>query len=270
MAVTAACQRQTPAIAAAPVKCPPPPASMIASADAPLNTTGLPTRSLDVPVSNMSVRISQPDLGQVIPSADAARYEARFVVSSSKTDPLLVGRPDSEALVVAVALDNGRPRRVALGRAAIPLSELIRVDEELTDGEHWLFAAPLPVSGVPEPAKGSPRSAVARRFFVGKGPSDPAEASGAVWLLAPDGTYNGSYAGNVVFDAFAFNGAGIALASEPTIALRGPGVSGEVRLASPFAIGKLANGDFDVKASAPGANPASVRFTVNSELSGRP
>ncbi|HEX3855402.1 MAG TPA: hypothetical protein VHW01_30780, partial [Polyangiaceae bacterium] len=234
MAVTAACQRQAPATAAAPVKCPPPPASMSTSADAPLNTTGLLTRSLDIPVSNMSVRISQPDLGQVIPSADASRYEARFVVSASKTDPLLVGRPDSEALVVAVALDAGRPRRVALGRAAITLSELLRVDEQLTDGEHWLFAAPLVASGVPEPRKGSPRSAVARRFFVGTVPSDHVQASGAVWLLAPEGTYNELSAGNVVFDAFAFNATGMPLATEPTLALSGPGVSGELRLASPF------------------------------------
>jgi hypothetical protein len=270
IAVTAACQQQAPANAAAPAKCPPPPASMIASADTPLNSTGLLTRSLDIPVSNMSVRISQPDLGQVIPSADAPRYEARFVLSSSQTDPLLVGRPDSEALLVAVALDNGRPRRVALGRAAIALSELIGVDQDLTDGEHWLFAAPLLASGVPAPAPGSPRSAVARRFFVGKVPSDPAAASGAVWLLAPDGTYNGPSSGNVVFDAFAFNATGMPLATLPTIALSGPGVSGEVRLASPFAIGKFANGDFDVKASAASANPVSIRFTINNELSVHP
>jgi hypothetical protein len=243
---------------------------MIASVDAPLNSTGLLTRSLDIPLSNMRVRISQPDLGQVIPSADAARYEARFVVSSSKTDPLLVGRPDSEALVVAVALDGGRPQRVALGRAAITLGELIRADEELAEGEHWLFAAPLPASGVPAPAAGLPRSAVARHFFVGKVPSDHAEASGAVWLLAPDGTYNGKYAGNVVFDAFAFNATGMPLAALPTIALSGPGVSGEVRVASPFAIGKFANGDFDVKASSASAKPVSIRFTINSELSGHP
>jgi len=243
---------------------------MSATADAALNSTGLLTRSLDIPVSNMSVRISQPELGQVIPNADAARYEARFVVSSSKTDPLLVGRPDSEALVVAVALDGGRPRRVALGRAAVTLGELIRVDQELTEGEHWLFAAPLPASGVPAPAAGSPRSAVARHFFVGKVPSDHADASGAVWLLLPDGTYNGPYAGNVVFDAFAFNATGMPLATLPTIALSGPGVSGEVRLASPFAIGKFGNGDFDVKASAPSANPISIRFTINSELSEHP
>ncbi|HEX7452459.1 MAG TPA: hypothetical protein VF294_09255 [Polyangiaceae bacterium] len=269
MTGTAACQRLAPPATAA-VKCPPPPASMLASADAPLNTTGLETRSLDIPISNMSLRISQPDLGQVIPSADAGRYEARFVVSASQADPLLLGRPDSEAFVVAVALDSGRPRRVALGHPAITLSELIPVDAELTDGEHWLFAAPLPAGGVPEPSKGSPRSAVARRFFVGKVPSDHSQASGAVWLLAPDGTYNGPSSGDVVVDAFVFSATGMPLATEPTISLSGPGVSGEVRAASPFAIGKLANGDFDVKASAPSANPVTLRFTINRELSVQP
>src|SRR5450631_285153 len=269
MTGTAACQRLAPPATAA-VKCPPPPASMLASADAPLNTTGLATRSLDIPISNMSLRISQPDLGQVIPSADAGRYEARFVVSASQADPLLLGRPDSEAFVVAVALDSGRPRRVALGRPAITLSELIPVDAELTDGEHWLFAAPLPAGGVPEPSKGSPRSAVARRFFVGKVPSDHSQPSGAVWLLAPDGTYNGPSSGEVVVDAFAFSATGMPLATEPTISLSGPGVSGEVRAASPFAIGKLPNGDFAVKASAPSANPVAIRVTINRELSVQP
>ena len=268
MTGTAACQRLAPPATAA-VKCPPPPASLLASADAPLNTTGLETRSLDIPISNMSLRISQPDLGQVIPSADAGRYEARFVVSASKVDPLLAGRPASEASVFAVALDGGRPRRVALSHAAITLSELIPVDAELTDGEHWLFAAPLPAGGVPEPSKGSPRSAVARRFFVGKVPSDHSQASGAVWLLAPDGTYNGP-SGDVVVDAFAFSATGMPLATEPTISLSGPGVSGEVRAASPFAIGKLANGDFDVQASAPSARPVTVRITINRELSVQP
>jgi len=243
---------------------------MTASADAPLNTTGLEARSLDIPVSDMSVRISQPDLGQVISSADAAHYEARFLVSSSKADPLLVGRPESEALVIAVALDGGRPRRLALGHAAITLRELLRVDEQLTEGEHWLFAAPLPATGVPEPAPGSPRSAVARRFFVGEPKSAVSGASGAVWLLAPEGTYNGEDAKNVVFDCFAFNATGVALATQPTIALSGPGISGEVRRASPFSLGTLPSGDYDVRASTPSASSVATRFTINRELSRSP
>jgi hypothetical protein len=243
---------------------------MATSMDAPLNTTGLSTSSLEIPISSISLRISQPDLGQIIPSAAAARYEARFVVNSSKADPLLAGEPESEALVVAVALDNGRPRRVALSRAAITLRELVAADQELSDGEHWLFAAPLPARGVPAPAPGAPRSAVARRFFVGKVTRADSGASGALWLLSPEGTYNGPSATSVVVDAFAFDAAGESLSTRPTVALRGPGISGEVRLASPFAIGKFSSGDYDSTASAPGANPVSTRFTINRELSVHP
>lgn len=269
-AATASQRQALPAAAVATAKYRAPPASMSASSDAVLNTTGLTVRSLDVPVSDMSVQISEPDLGQVIPSADAVRYEARFAVTASKSDPLVAGLPESEALVVAVALDSGRPRRVAPARAAIALGELIAVDEQLADGEHWLFAAPLPVSGVPTPAPGSPRSAVARRFFVGKLGRADAAASGAVWLLSPEGTYNGPYVESVIFDAFVFDGAGHALTARPTISLNGPGVSGEMRLASPFAIGKLTSGDYEVKASAPGASTRTSRFTINRELSVHP
>ncbi|HEY3669261.1 MAG TPA: hypothetical protein VGL19_24855 [Polyangiaceae bacterium] len=232
-----------------------------------MNTTGLTAGSLDVPLSDMSVQISQPDLGQIIPRADAARYEARFLLTVSNSDPLVVGRPESEAPVVAVALDGGRPRRVASARAAITLGELIRADEQLADGEHWLFAAPFSALGVPERAPGSPRSALARRFFVGNVGRTDAGASGAVWLLSPEGTYNGGYAKNITIDAFAFDALGRALTTRPTISLNGPLVAGEVRLTSPFGIGELTSGDYEVRASAPGASTVTTHFTINRELS---
>jgi hypothetical protein len=89
-------------------------------------------------------------------------------------------------------------------------------------------------------------------------------------LLSPEGTYNGPYAENVRIDAFAFDALGKSLATRPTITLDGPGVSGQVRLLSPFAIGKVASGDYEVTTSAPGANPVTTRFTINRELSVRP
>jgi hypothetical protein len=242
---------------------------MVASADAPLNSTPLLAHTLDAPISNMSVGITHPDLGEVIPSADAAHYDVRLAIDVPEADPLVAGVPEIEAFFVEVALDGERPRRLTRARPSVALGELLRADAVLSEGEHWLFAAPVPARGVPRRAPGVPRSAVARRFFLGRVPEDRSGPSGAVWLRSPTGTYNGPNSG-LLFDAFAFSATGAALEAPCTIALSGPGAAGELRLLAPFLTSELASGDYEVKVSAPAASPVSVRFTVNGELSGRP
>jgi hypothetical protein len=242
---------------------------MMASADAPLNSTPLLAHTVEAPLSNMSVGITHPDLGEVIPAAGAARYDVRLAIDVAEADPLVVGVPELEAFSVEVALDGERPRRLTRARPSVALGELLRADAVLSEGEHWLFAAPVPARGVPRRASGGPRSAVARRFFVGRVPDGRSGPSGAVWLRSPAGTYNGPNSG-LIFDAFAFSATGAALETPCTIALSGPGASGELRLPAPFLTSALASGDYLVMVSAPAASPVSVRFTVNSELSGRP
>ncbi|MEO8899926.1 MAG: hypothetical protein ABI627_00245 [Polyangiaceae bacterium] len=117
-----------------------------------------------------------------------------------------------------------------------------------------------------------PRSAVARRFFVGKVAEHSGGPSGALWLRKPEGTYNGSASARVVFEPFAFSATGALVAAPCTIALAAgaPDASGELRQPAAFSVQNMPSGECAVSVSAPRARAVSLRFTVNHELGGGP
>jgi hypothetical protein len=256
----AACTRQAPPATVAAQHCEPLPGT-VPSAPPPVNDTPLSVEPLTSPISKMSVRFLAPELDEAIAIGDPRAYQVR----------LLADLPEADALGIDVALDDERPRRVVPAQAVITLGQLTRVEAELALGEHWLFAAPVLASGlVPRVAAGSRRAAVARRFFIGKSAHDSAGPSGAVWLRKPEGTYNGAAAEHVVFDAFSFDAAGVALEAPCTITLSAPGGAGDMRLPAPFSVRALHSGDYGVTVSAPAARSSALRFTVNRELGDSP
>jgi len=215
---------------------------------------------LESPLSKASLYFAAPELGAHITSADPRSYRVHVISDALGAD--VVG--------LDVALDSGRARRVSVTDPTIALGELLSADAELTAGAHWLFAAPVLASGlVPRTAPGGPRTARARRFFVGQSGSDAAESNGAVWLRKPEGTYNGVKDSEaVVFDAFTFSGHGTQIDTPCTIILRSPAVNGQLQLGSPFVLRNVPSGTYEVVASAASARASTTRFTVNRELAG--
>jgi len=259
LVVVVSCNRQVQPIAAVPAaNCGPAP---VVSA-APLNSTQLQAEELESPVSQASLHFGAPELGAHVTVADPRSYRVQIVTDAVGAD--IIG--------LDVALDEGRPRRVSVSAPTIALGQLLSEDAELTPGGHWLFAAPLVASGrVPRSALGGVRAATARRFFIGDTPDEAAGPSGAVWLRKPEGTYNGAKGNEaVLFDAFTFSALGAPIDTPCTITLRSASVSGQLRLASPFALHEVPSGLYDVSASASTARPSATHFIVNRELSGGP
>jgi len=222
-----------------------------------VNDTGLELERLVTPISQASVRLDSPQPGDHIALAAARDYTVHW--SSEHLDP--------DALGIDVALDSYRPHRVAANETVIALGTLVTAGEELLAGEHWLFAAPIAASGlVPSRAPNGPSSAVAVRFVVGE-TSGTGTSSGALWLRKPEGTYNGSSAAHVLFDAHAFGADGKALAQPSMLTLHGK-VQGQLAFSAPFFVRTLASGDYEVSASAPGLARSGHAFTVNAELGG--
>ena len=231
------------------------PASKPAAIDVVENSTGLSARSLESPIAKLGVRFSAPDFGEQIAVAAPRVYEVCLELGVSELMPSSI----------EVALDGGRPRKLVPPQLTIPLGQLLAVGEELRPGEHWLFAAPVLISGfVPRPGPEAPRLAIARRFSIGSGESS--SASGVIWVRRPEGTYNGRVsAAQVVFDVFAFQADGAASNRTPLLLLQGP-EHGALRLPAPFELSDLPRGDYEVRASAPALADVSVGFTVNHEL----
>ncbi len=228
-----------------------------------MNSTALAVDTVATPSSRMSVHFATPDLGQTIAEVGAREYQVRLSAEFSEAD----------ALGIDLALDGERPRRLAVASPAIALGALLHAGGELSAGEHWLFAAPVLASGlVPQPGPGLPRAAVARRFFVGKVQGDSAGPSGALWLRKPEGTYNGSASGHVLFDTFVFNATGVLIEAPCSITLAegAPKTSGELRLPAPFSVRDFPSGDYALTVSAARARSVSTRVTVNHELGGAP
>jgi hypothetical protein len=248
-----ACDRTTPPARVAK-DATPPPITPIVIAEAPLNTTGLGVEPVESPISDASVRFLAPSTGQRLVLAEARNFDVRW--QSAGLDP--------DALGVDIALDAYRPRRLPPTQSAVSLAVLVPADEELTPGEHWLFAAPITASGlVPRRSKSAPGSAVALEFIVGDAPLNPA-ATGAIWLRKPEGTYNGPNAEHVLFDAQAFDASGAPLGVPCAIHLQGPAF-GDLALPAPFSVLSLKNGDYELRATARGSTMARS-ITVNSEL----
>ena len=203
-----------------------------------------------------------PALGDVIVVSEPSAYWVQLELNGALAD--VTG--------IEVALDSGRPRRLPHGGSGLSLKELLVAGAELSQGSHWVFAAPILSSGlVPRRASAGLRAAVARRFFVGQVPRGEAGPSGAVWLRKPEGTYNGARnAARVLFDAYAFSGSGVLLDAPCSISLRGPGVQGVMRLPSPFFALEVASGEYEASVSSTGAASSSWGFTVNRELGGPP
>ncbi len=261
LASLAACEQHTPphAAVAPPSHLPSPVATTVA--DAPLNSTDLRADVVASAFSKMSTRFTAPEPNQVVAGSAPRSYEVR----------LLVDVPEPDALGIDVALDGQRPRRLPSARAVTTLSQLLPVDGELAEGEHWLFAAPILASGlVPRVNAEALRSAVARRFFVTSQPGGVSNGSGAVWLRKPEGTYNGPSSQRLLFDLFSFDEQGAALGTVCTIALEGERFAGKLRLAAPFALLEVPSGNYRVGVSAPAARAMTWEFTVNRELGGGP
>lgn len=256
--VIAACNPEAQPNAAAPLPTVAP--TPLASVEPIRNSTKLEADTLESPLSKSSLYFAAPELGAHITTGDPRAY--RVHVISDALGPEVVG--------LEIALDSGRARRVSVTEPTIALGELLSADAELTPGAHWLFAAPVLASGlVPRIYPGGPRTARARRFFIGKTGSDTAESNGAVWLRKPEGTYNGAKDSRaVVFDAFTFSGHGTQIDTPCTITLRSPTVSGQLQLGSPFVLRDVPSGTYEVVASAASARASVTRFTVNRELAG--
>ena len=259
LVVVVSCNRQVQPTAAVPAaNCAPAP---VISA-APMNNTPLQAEVLESPVSQASVHFGAPELGVHLTVADLRSYRVR--IETDAAGPDIIG--------LDVALDEGRPRRVSVSEPTIALGQLLSEDAELTPGGHWLFAAAVVASGrVPRSPLGGARAATARRFFIGDTRDEAAGPSGAVWLRKPEGTYNGAKANEaVLFDAFTFSALGTPSATPCTITLRSASLSGQLRLASPFALHEVPSGVYEVGASASTARPSATHFIVNRELSGGP
>lgn len=226
------------------------------------NSTALIAEALPSPTSKHSIYFGSPQLAEEIPLEAGPSYEVR----------LLRERAFEEDGPIDVALDGERPRRLSASESAITLARLLAEGAPLSAGVHWLFAAPVLVSGlVPRKAPNLPRAGVARRFFVGKPPPSEPGPTGAVWLRKPEGTYNGAQAAaQVLFDVFVFSASGAPLEAPYSVTLRGPTVSGELRLPSPFSVHDLPSGDYEVAVSASTAKTLTARFVVNRELGGGP
>lgn len=258
--VLSACAPQPPGVnGRLPATCQPLPAAS-ASVEAPrvLNGTRLRADPLASPTSSVGLYFASPELAEEIPLATANAYSVRIVRNPT----------DDESTQVDVALDAGRPRRLAAPFASIALGSLVAADAALTPGLHWLFAAPVLGSGlVPRRAPGSARAAIARRFFVGQRAVAQAGPTGAVWLRKPEGTYNGPGAArDVLFDVYVFSATGAAQEQPYSVTLQGPQVSGELRYPSPFVVHAIPSGVFEVTVRTSSALPVFSRFTVNREL----
>lgn len=221
------------------------------------NSTGLRAESIESPLARASLSFATPELGEHVVLADPRSY--RVQLRTEVADPAVVG--------VEVSLDAGRPRKLSPSHTTLTLGELLSEDAVLEPGSHWLFAAPLLASGlVPRASSGGGRVAAARRFFVGQN-EQAADSRGAVWLRKPEGTYNGvKNTETVTFEAFVFSALGAPLEEPCTITLRSPSVTGELRLASPFALHEVPSGVYEVSASARAAATSTMYFTVNREL----
>ena len=215
---------------------------------------------LDTPVSKATVSFVAPELGEHVVLADPRGYRVQVISDAAGAD----------IVAVELALDSGRPRRLAATQANITLGELLSEDAELAPGSHWLFAAPVLASGlVPRAAASGARAAKAHRFFVGKTADEAAGPSGAVWLRRPEGNYNGAKSSDAVtFDAFVFSALGAESDAPCTITLRSPRTNGRLQLTSPFVLHDLPSGVYEVSASAPPASIRMTHFTVNRELGG--
>ena len=232
----------------------------VASAQPVQNSTPLRAEPVTSPQSKTALAFVAPELGEHLLLAEPRSYRVRL-------NPDALG-PDVVAL--EVSLDAGRPRRLSLTEAAITLGELLSEDRELSNGSHWLFAAPVQASGlVPRAASGGRSVAKARRFFIGKSADEALGPSGAVWLRKPDGSYNGAKnSDSVMFEAFVFSALGEPSDAPSTITLRSPKISGQVQLPSPFLLHEVPSGVYEVSVSAPSASTSTTRFTVNRELGG--
>jgi hypothetical protein len=226
------------------------------------NSTTLRADVLESPRSLASLSFAAPELGEHLMNADPRSYRVQVIIDA--VGPEVIG--------LELSLDGGRPRSLPLAAPTLTLGELLSEDAELAPGAHWLFAAPILASGlVPQLATGGPRTAKARRFFVGKTKDEALGPSGAVWLRKPEGSYNGPKSSeSVLFDAFVFSALGVQVDVPCTISLRSPAVSGQLLLASPFVVHEVPSGVYEVSASAAAASTRTTRFTVNRELGGGP
>ena len=234
----------------------------VSSAQAVQNSTALRAELLEGPLSPASLSFAAPELGEHVMVLDPRRY--RVHLASDAAQPDFVG--------LEVSLDAGRPRRLSLAQPSITLGELLSEDAELVVGAHWLFAAPVSASGlVARTGPGAPRTARARRFFIGKSVSEASDPSGAVWLRKPEGSYNGPKSSEaVLFDAFVFSPSGVPIDQDYTITLRSPAVRGRLSLAAPFVLHEVPSGVYEVSVSALAAATIITHFTVNRELGGGP
>ena len=206
------------------------------------------------------VRFVSPRAGERVPLGEARRYDVRW--ASERLDP--------DGLGIDIALDAHRSRRLPTSQSVITLGLLVPAGEELAAGEHCLFAAPISAAGlVPRRAEGAARSAVALRFLLGEVAASAVTPGGAIWLRKPEGTYNGSSAEHVQFDAQVFAEDGAPLSAPCALHVRGA-LSGDLSaVPAPFSALALKSGDYEISASALGAAPAPARlFTVNAELGG--
>ncbi|MCA9647171.1 MAG: hypothetical protein H6718_02810 [Polyangiaceae bacterium] len=212
------------------------------------------------PSADLNLEFEFPVLGQLIPSAKAAKYKIHLQLD---------GQPKGKRYRVALRLDDNQPH-VVDPKSPIELGKLLDADMELTAGEHVLFGIVLDEAGEPwmsKPEWSRGPSAIVR-FGID---SREVTAGPLVRVLSPRGTFNGDASvkdARMLFSVYPPLGRGPAAAARIVVS----GEHGEkleqlVKDARPFAISGLQNGDyrFEVQLLGSDGKPLDTRGAVDSQ-----
>jgi hypothetical protein len=200
-------------------------------------------------------RVTAPKAHERIAATRAAAYPLALDVSSTPANATL-----------ALALDGGRPRPLAMFTSAPKLGDL--ADQgALADGAHVVLALFMGEGGIALAAPEGQPSSARVAFFVGDGRAAPPLPR--VACLSPWGTLYGARAKRALLDFLPLEG----VISAVEVTLTGP--SGTRRAlaagAPPFVLGDLPSGDYEMRLDPEGAPDAAAVpcvFTVNRELEG--
>ncbi|MEZ4372423.1 MAG: hypothetical protein R3B07_16470 [Polyangiaceae bacterium] len=189
------------------------------------------------PSADLNLEFEFPVVGQLIPSAKAAKYKIHLQLD---------GQPKGKRYRVALRLDDNQPHVVDL-KSPVELGSLLDADAELGQGAHVLFAIALDEAGEPwlsKPEWSRGPSAIVR-FGID---SREVTAGPLVRVLSPSGTFNGEASVKDARLNFTVNpplGRGSAAAARVVISgEHGEKLERVVKEARPCAVSGLQNGDY--------------------------
>ncbi|MFO0667970.1 MAG: hypothetical protein U0174_28725 [Polyangiaceae bacterium] len=225
------------ATAAQPEPPPPPPVSLVPGAASPDPATPTPT-----------VRFAAPSNGQVIPADKAPDFAIKLDVKNWQTA--------TGSSHVHLILDNKPYKAIYDTKAPIKLGELAG-GEALSEGQHVLVAFPSRANHESVKTKGA---FTMLEFFVGrKGDSKTETKKPMLVYSRPKGEYKGENGSHVLID---FQLANVTLAEgkeNVTVAVTGPGISGELTqkvtsFGAPLYLDNLRTGSYSLKLELVGAD----------------